>query len=150
MVGSNLISSVARDRKELEQAALLHSSTQALFVRDGTDYREATEQDVVIRAQELVAHRFRRGLPVQANQQAVQSFLHLHLAPLDQMLFAALFLDRRKRLLAYRTLFRGTIDALDVHPREVVRDALACNAVCVILVRNDPSGDVTFSRVGHP
>jgi len=146
MVGSDLIPSVARDRKELENAAF-NSPTQAFYVRDGCEFREADDQDLVVRAQELVARRFRRGLSVLANPQAVQSFLHLHLAPLEHMRFAALFLDRRKRLLAYRGLFRGTIDALHVHPREVVRDALACNAVCVILVRNDPSGEAMFSEI---
>jgi DNA repair protein RadC len=145
MVGSDLISLVARDRKELECTAR-PSSTYALYVRDGSDFREADDQDVVIRAQELVARRFRQGLPVLANSRALRSFLQLHMAPLQQMRLAALFLNRRKRLLAYRELFVGTIDEIEVHPREVVRDALACNAVSVILVRNEPSGDVIFSR----
>ena len=35
---------------------------------------------------------------------------------------------------------RGTIDGASVHPREVVREALACNAAAVILSHNHPSG----------
>jgi DNA repair protein RadC len=145
MVGSDLISSAARDRNELEDIAR-PSSAYALYVRDGSDFREADDQDVVVRAQELVARRFRRGLPVLANPRAVRSFLHLHMAPLNQMRLSALFLDRRKRLLTYRGLFVGSIEEIEVYPREVVRDAVACNAVSVILVRNDPSGDVVFSQ----
>jgi DNA repair protein RadC len=48
-------------------------------------------------------------------------------------------------VLGFQEIFRGTIDVVTVHPREVVRDALACNASCVILVRSDPSGDAIFS-----
>jgi DNA repair protein RadC len=54
--------------------------------------------------------------------------------------FAALFLDARHRALAFEELFRGTIDGAEVHPREVVRRALAHNAAAVIVGHNHPSG----------
>jgi DNA repair protein RadC len=54
--------------------------------------------------------------------------------------FAALFLDSRHRALAFEELFRGTIDGAEVHPREVVRRALAHNAAAVIVGHNHPSG----------
>jgi DNA repair protein RadC len=146
MDGSDLISSAARVRSELESVAV-GESTSALYVRDGCNFREADDQDVVVRAQELVARQFRRGLPVLTQPQAVRSYLKLHMGPLKQTRFAALFLDRRKRLLAYHPLFTGTVDAVHVHPREVVRDALACNATGVILVRNEPSGEIEFSEL---
>ena len=47
--------------------------------------------------------------------------------------FAALFLDTRHRALAFEELFRGTIDGAEVHPREVVRRALAHNAAALIV-----------------
>ena len=37
--------------------------------------------------------------------------------------------------------FRGTIDGAEVHPREVVRRALAHNAAAVIVGHNHPSGN---------
>jgi len=43
-------------------------------------------------------------------------------------------------LIEYQELFQGTIDAAQVHPREVVRRALAVNAAAVILAHNHPSG----------
>jgi DNA repair protein RadC len=55
-------------------------------------------------------------------------------------LFCCLHLDNRHRLIAFDELFRGTIDGASVHPREVVRQALARNAAAVILVHNHPSG----------
>jgi DNA repair protein RadC len=54
--------------------------------------------------------------------------------------FACLFLDTRYRVIAFEELFRGTINGADVHPREVVRRALAHNAAGVILAHNHPSG----------
>src|SRR3546814_1861765 len=46
----------------------------------------------------------------------------------------------------YTTLFRsemfhGTIDAAEVHPREVVKQALRLNAAAVIVSHNHPSGN---------
>lgn len=54
--------------------------------------------------------------------------------------FAVLFMDARHRAIAFEELFRGTIDSAEVHPREVVRRALAHNASAVILGHNHPSG----------
>ncbi len=55
--------------------------------------------------------------------------------------FAVLFLDTRHRAIAFEELFRGTIDGSEVHPREVVRRALALNAAAVIVGHNHPSGN---------
>ncbi len=55
-------------------------------------------------------------------------------------MFCCLYLDNRHRLLAFEELFRGTIDGASVHPREVVKRALARRAAAVILVHNHPSG----------
>lgn len=55
--------------------------------------------------------------------------------------FAVLFLDTRHRALAFEELFHGTIDGAEVHPREVVRRALAYNAAAVIVGHNHPSGN---------
>jgi len=54
--------------------------------------------------------------------------------------FAALFLDVRLRRIAFEELFRGTVDSTQIHPREVVRRALAHNAAAVIVGHNHPSG----------
>ncbi|BAW81150.1 DNA repair protein RadC [Candidatus Nitrosoglobus terrae] len=54
--------------------------------------------------------------------------------------FSCLFLDNRHRVLAFEELFQGTINSASVHPREVVKRALAHNAAAVILAHNHPSG----------
>jgi DNA repair protein RadC len=48
--------------------------------------------------------------------------------------------SQTNRVIAFRELFRGTIDGAAVYPREVVKQALADNAAAVILAHNHPSG----------
>ncbi len=67
-------------------------------------------------------------------------YLRAWLVPFPYEVFACLFLDNRHRVIAGEELFRGTIDGASVHPREVVRRALAHNAAAVILAHNHPSG----------
>jgi DNA repair protein RadC len=67
-------------------------------------------------------------------------FLRAWLRPFPYEVFACLFLDNRHRVIAAEELFRGTIDGASVHPREVVRRAIAHNAAAVICAHNHPSG----------
>ena len=63
----------------------------------------------------------------------VRNYLSAQLRHRHQEVFAVLFLDNQHRLLAYEELFFGTIDGASVHPREVVRKAIARNAAALIL-----------------
>ena len=54
--------------------------------------------------------------------------------------FACLFLDSQHRILAFETLFYGTVDTASVHPRQVLRRSIYHNAAAVILAHNHPSG----------
>lgn len=62
-------------------------------------------------------------------------------ATLGHEVFCCLFLDTRHRMICYEVLFRGTIDGAAVYPREIVKQALSCDAAAVILGHNHPSGD---------
>ena len=68
------------------------------------------------------------------------TYLRSQMRDLPHEIFACLMLDNRNRVIAFRELFRGTIDGASVYPREVVKQALADNAACVILAHNHPSG----------
>lgn len=69
-----------------------------------------------------------------------EAFLRACLRPCRRETFGCLFLDARHQVIAYRELFLGTIDSATVHPREVARAALECNAAALILAHNHPSG----------
>lgn len=73
--------------------------------------------------------------------QAAGRYFASRLRPRKREIFAALFLDKRHRALAFEELFSGSIDRTEVHPREVLRRALAHNAASVIVGHNHPSGN---------
>lgn len=75
-----------------------------------------------------------------SNPRATREFLRMQLRDLPHEVFCCVFLDNRHRVIAFEELFRGTIDGASVHPREVVKRALAKNAAAVILAHNHPSG----------
>lgn len=71
---------------------------------------------------------------------AVRDWLRLRLGSLAHEVFCALWLDNGNRLIACDELFRGTVGATSVYPREVVKTALAHNAAAVVFAHNHPSG----------
>jgi DNA repair protein RadC len=73
--------------------------------------------------------------------QAAGRYFSQRLRGLPHEVFAALFLDTRHRAITFEEMFRGTVDGAEVHPREVVRRALAHNAAAVIVGHNHPSGN---------
>ncbi|MES9882200.1 MAG: DNA repair protein RadC [Sedimenticola sp.] len=78
--------------------------------------------------------------------QLTRDYLQSRLSHHPNEVFACLFLDNHHRVIEYEELFQGTIDGASVHPREVVRRALAHNAAAVILAHNHPSGVAEPSR----
>ena len=97
--------------------------------------------DDIITAALAVLDRRMRYHDVQISSPAdTRAYLRLRFAGLEHEVFAILFLDNRHRVIEYEELFRGTIDGASVHPREVVKAALAHNAAAVILAHNHPSG----------
>ena len=70
----------------------------------------------------------------------VREFLMLALKAQQREQFCVLFLDAQNQLICFETLFKGTINAASVYPREVVKEALKHNAAAVIFAHNHPSG----------
>ena len=116
-----------------------------LYVREASGFREATSTDVLDQAHGIISRRFRRGAKVLHTPAAVRAFLRLHLGHLDHEVFGVIHLDTRHRLIAVEDHFRGTLNAAQVHPREVVKSALAHNAMYIIAYHNHPSGTPEFS-----
>jgi DNA repair protein RadC len=116
------------------------TSMTTLYVREDAGYREASAEDVLARAQSLIAQRFRTGSPVLTSPARTREFLKLRLGAREHEVFCMLALDNRHRLIEFVELFRGTVDGASVHPREVVKEALRLNAAAVILAHNHPSG----------
>ncbi len=60
--------------------------------------------------------------------------------------FWALALGPTKVLLRCKMIFRGTVDACMVHPRDVFRFACLENASSILVAHNHPSGDARPSE----
>lgn len=75
------------------------------------------------------------------NPAKAKRFLSMQMRDYGKEVFACLFLDVRNQVIKFEELFFGTLHSAEVHPREVVKRALAHNAHAVILAHNHPSGD---------
>jgi len=65
----------------------------------------------------------------------------------EQEYFWVILLDIKSRMIGRPVeVSRGALNASFVHPREVFKKAVRCNAAAVILVHNHPSGDPAPSR----
>jgi len=71
--------------------------------------------------------------------QASKRFGQLKLAHLEHEVFAVAWLDTQHQLIAFEEVFRGTIDACSVYPREIVKSALKHNSGAALLYHNHPS-----------
>jgi len=117
------------------------SFVSPLFVRDTRGrYRPANADQIVEAARQVVDQRMQRGMLI-ADPASAGKFFRDKLAGLQREVFAAVFLDTRHRLIDYAELFFGSVDGAEVHPREVVRQALLLNAAAVVVAHNHPSGE---------
>ncbi|AKO45183.1 RadC family protein [[Haemophilus] ducreyi] len=64
----------------------------------------------------------------------------------EREVFMVLFLDNQNRLIKKEKMFYGTINQATVHPREIIKEALKCNAAAIIVAHNHPSGNYTASQ----
>ncbi|MEI9745542.1 RadC family protein [Enterobacter ludwigii] len=106
----------------------------------------ASAQQTIREALTLLERQLREpGVPFTSSN-AVRDWLRLNLATLEREALSVLWLDNQHRLIAHDTLFLGTINAITVHPREVVRAGLKHNAAAAVLAHNHPSGEAEPSQ----
>lgn len=77
---------------------------------------------------------------VMSSPEEVQNYLTLNLAAEPDEWFSVMFLTNQHHLIRFERLFRGTINASQVHIRVIARKALELNAAALILAHNHPSG----------
>jgi DNA repair protein RadC len=128
------------DTLEFGNVAEELEATDRLFIRgDYDELRAATTAEIIAAARRAMTRRVHRGTAM-SSPRAVREFLAVKLGTLEHEIFAVLLLDTRHRLIDYVELFRGTINGASVHPREVVKLALARNAAALVLAHPHPSG----------
>ena len=128
------------DTLDFPNVAEESESPDRLFIRgDYDELRAATTAEIIAAARRAMTRRVHRGTAM-SSPRAVREFLAVKLGTLEHEIFAVLLLDTRHRLIDYVELFRGTINGASVHPREVVKLALARNAAALVLAHPHPSG----------
>jgi DNA repair protein RadC len=103
-------------------------------------------------ALELSRRHYRETLTVGAaldSPETARAFLLAQLRDRPYEVFCCMHLNSRHQLIAFEELFRGTIDGASVHPREVVKAALARNSAAVILAHNHPLCGIPVSPPRH-
>jgi DNA repair protein RadC len=117
-----------------------HENSEELWVRNERgETRPASGDEILRSAREVMNRRVRRGTSM-SSPRVVRDFLSIKLGSLEHETFCVLLLDARHRLIEYVELFRGTIDSASVHPREIVKLALAKNAAALLCAHDHPSG----------
>lgn len=106
-------------------------------------YNGATsdEDATIARALEILESRIRKveGNGITASRDVVQ-YLKARLMTRDAEQFFVLYLDTRYRVIEARPEFNGGLTLVNVHIREIARQALLLNAHAVIVAHNHPSG----------
>ncbi|WP_297203192.1 DNA repair protein RadC [uncultured Pluralibacter sp.] len=77
---------------------------------------------------------------------ATREFLQSHLCDEEREIFMVIFLDNQNRVIKHSRMFSGTLSHVEVHPREIVREAIKANAAALILAHNHPSGSAEPSK----
>lgn len=81
--------------------------------------------------------------------ETTREFLCAELAGEQREIFIVIFLDNQHRVITWSRMFSGTLAHVEVHPREIIREALRHNAAAVILAHNHPSGKAEPSKADH-
>jgi DNA repair protein RadC len=71
----------------------------------------------------------------------VRRFVRSHLRGRSQEVLMVLGLDSRQRVRLVREVAQGSLDSVEIHPREVFRPLVRAGSHAVILVHNHPSGE---------
>ncbi|MSQ70330.1 MAG: DNA repair protein RadC [Betaproteobacteria bacterium] len=95
---------------------------------------------VIRRALKVLEAELREPGVAMSGPGTVRDYLRLKLMRKEREVFLVLYLDSQNRVIRTEEMFQGTLTQTSVHPREVVRGALACNAAAVIFAHNHPSG----------
>ncbi len=120
--------------------ALLGSDRQRFCQSNGLGEAKYAQLQAVL---EMARRHFKEALQrgdALNSPELTRAYLSAQLRGYSYEVFACLFLDNQNRVIQLIELFRGTIDAASVYPREVAKLALQHNAAAVIFAHNHPSG----------
>lgn len=119
---------------------LLEASQQDLCAAPGLGPAKFAQLQAVLEMAKRHLLQAMESGDVFENPATTKQYLLAQMRHLSYEEFRVLYLSSQHQLLHSEALFRGTIDAAAVYPREVVKQALKYNAAAVIIAHNHPSG----------
>src|SRR2546429_4818413 len=90
-----------------------------------------------------MARELQQEMPVLDTPERVADLLREENRLYDVEHFQVVLLNTRRKLIRVEQISQGTLDTILVHPREVLKLAIAASASAVVLVHNHPSCDPT-------
>lgn len=106
----------------------------------------STDDRILEMAANILEQRAAKYGECLSSPKAAADIACLRMGTLEHEAFSVFWLDAQNRMIRFEQLFRGTLTQTSVYPREVVKEAIRCNAAAAILVHNHPSGSVEPSR----
>lgn len=104
------------------------------------------EDSIINLAMTILESRLKQTSYSFTSPDAVTQYLRLHLQNQEREFFGALYLDNQHQLISFEIIHSGSINSVQISPREVARLALVLNAQAVIFAHNHPSGSPEPSR----
>src|SRR5690554_2806395 len=98
----------------------IHSDTVQICDVTGT-YHVIQRKELIKIAKSCIAEQFIRGEAMTSPKKSADYFQIL-LGSYEHEIFYALWLDSQHQVLKAQELFRGTVDATSVYPREVIKE----------------------------
>lgn len=80
------------------------------------------------------------------NTRSVYEYLKADFLKLNQEQFIVLLLDSKKKVIDKKVIFKGDLNSVNVHPREIFKYAILNSAASIIVSHNHPSGDTFPSK----
>jgi DNA repair protein RadC len=94
----------------------------------------------------MISTKRNEDVTVINNWEAVLNYCSFIMGFKSREHFRILFLNKRNAIISDEIIDVGTVDKVNVYPREVLKKALYHNASAIILVHNHPSGDPNPSK----
>lgn len=120
--------------------ALMQADYDIFCTKPGLGISRYAQLQAVMELSKRFLHRQLTEQSVITRPELTALYLQNVFSGYEREAFFVLFLDNQHRVIRSEEMFSGTINCVDVYPREIVRGALKVNAVALILAHNHPSG----------
>lgn len=131
--------------KELHMTLYTKQVTElpgAFEIREATleDYKQLIPDNIKLELAKDYLYESKIKTEPLTSPELTKLYLSTKVVQEEQEVFGVMFLNNENQVIHEEIMFKGTIDAVSVYPREVVKAALKHNAVSSIFYHNHPSG----------